>query len=175
MMSAPKSKPPEGTILLIRHGIAADPRPGQTDADRPLTDEGWRKTRAAMRGLLQSGWVPAVAYSSPYRRAAETLVCLTEAIQNAGVEPLPTGTWEGLVPEAEPLAAEAWLLERLRTFKDNSTLAIVSHQPFLGELICRLTGENLEIRKASCTVIERKGGVWLLCKHFRPSELREQA
>ena len=40
------------TLLLIRHGIAEDPRSGQQDADRALTEEGWVRTRAAMKGLV---------------------------------------------------------------------------------------------------------------------------
>ena len=173
-MEPTTSPTPHGTLLLIRHGIAEDPRPGARDAERPLTEEGWKKTRAAMRGLVKSGWVPTVAYSSPYRRAAETLACLTEAVLKASGEAFTTGNWEGCVPEADPAKAESWLLKKLAA-KPGSTLAVVSHQPFLGELVFRLTGENLEIRKSSCTVVERKDGAWSLCRHYRPSELRDKA
>ena len=166
---------PEGTLLLIRHGIAEDPRPGARDAERSLTEEGWKKTRAAMRGLVKSGWIPAAAFSSPYRRAAETLSCLTEAVLKAGLKAFPAGSWEGCVPEGDPRSAEVWLLKKLAAAKPGTTLAVVSHQPFLGELIFRLTGENLEIRKGSCTVVERKDGAWSLLEHYRPAELRGKA
>jgi len=167
--------PFDGTLLLIRHGIAEDPRPGQADADRPLTEEGWQRTRRAMRGLLRAGWAPDAAVASPYRRAAETLACLQEAVLESGRQALRTESWEGLAPEGDPGAAEAFLLRRLRSVGPGSTLAVVSHQPFLGELVFRLTGDSLEIRKASCTVVARAAAGWRLLAHLRPSELRAQA
>lgn len=172
-VSQARPKAPEGTLLLVRHGIAEDPRHGIRDADRALTDEGWRKTRAALRGLVQAGWIPGAAFASPYRRAAETLACLTEAMLKAGFDSIPAGTWEGLVPEADPAKAEAWLLARLRKAGPGAVLAVISHQPLLGELVYRLSGENLEIKKASCTVVERNAGGWSLCRQYSPSELRE--
>ena len=163
---------PESILLLIRHGIAEDPRPGRPDAERGLTEEGWKKTRAAMRGLVKAGWIPDAAFASPYRRAAETLSCLTGAALKRGLEAFPAGTWEGCVPEGDPVKAEAWLLKRMAAAKPGATLAIISHQPFLGELIYQLTGDNIEIKKASCTVVARKDGTWSLKGHFAPSDLR---
>ena len=65
------------TLLLIRHGIAEDGK--GPDAERALSAEGWEKSRAAMKGLVRRGYVPTRGVSSPYRRAAETMVCLQEA------------------------------------------------------------------------------------------------
>ena len=56
---------PMTTLLLIRHGIAEDWRFGHPDAERALTEEGWEKTRAAMRGLVALGHVPDRGISSP--------------------------------------------------------------------------------------------------------------
>ena len=53
-----------------------------------------------MRGLVLRGYVPARGVSSPYRRAAETMVCLKEAT----AEGFPVGCWEGLEPDAGPAA-----------------------------------------------------------------------
>ncbi|HJW08171.1 MAG TPA: histidine phosphatase family protein, partial [Holophagaceae bacterium] len=66
------------TLLFIRHGIAEDWRPGLPDSERGLTEEGWTKTRKAMRGILARGLVPSRGISSPYRRAMETMACLKE-------------------------------------------------------------------------------------------------
>lgn len=169
------SRSPEGTLLLIRHGIAADPGFGRADADRPLTEEGWRRTRAAMKGLLKAGWRPDGACTSPYRRAAESLACLQEAVLKAGAGAIPSDSWAGLTPEGDAAAAEAWLRTRLRAAPAGHVLAVFSHQPFLGELVYRLTGENLEIKKASCTVVERQGEGWALREQFGPAELRDLA
>lgn len=163
------------TILLIRHGAAEDPRPGLPDGDRALTEEGWRKTRAALRGLVRSGFVPDLGASSPARRAVETMACLQEAVLKDTKRSLPFTVWEGLLPEGDAVEAEAWLRERVQDLGGKGTLAVTSHQPFLGELVFWLTGENLEVRKASCTVVDWKNGHWRFRRHYRPSELREKA
>jgi len=159
------------TLLFIRHGIAEDPRPGRKDPDRALTAEGWEKTRAAMRGLVQRGFVPVRGVASPYRRAAETLVCLNEATP----EGFPVGYWEGLQPEGSCGSAEAWLMALLTEAKPGDVLAVVSHQPFLSDLILRLTGASVEMKKASCAVVHFAGGRFDLAAHFTPSELRGEA
>jgi len=155
------------TLLLIRHGIAEDPRPGQRDADRALTEEGWTKTRAAMRGLVARGHVPTRGFHSPYRRAAETMACLQEA---AGDFPMETRV--DLRPDGPPPQVDLWLRGLLSEAGPGEVLALVSHQPFLGELIFHLTARDLEVKKASCTLIRWEGGVWRLERQYQPVELR---
>lgn len=153
------------TLLLLRHGIAEDPRPGQRDADRALTREGWAKTRAAMQGLVARGYTPTRGFSSPYRRAMETMVCLQEA---AGAFPMETSLM--LLPESRPPQADLWL--RGLAAEADGVLVLVSHQPFLGELVFHLTGRSLEVKKASCTVIRWEDGAWRFEGQYQPSELR---
>lgn len=155
------------TLLLIRHGIAEDPRPGQSDSDRALTEDGWRRTRAAMKGLVALGWQPTHGFNSPYRRAAETMTCLQEA---AGA--FPTGTTLALTPEASPAQADLWLRGLMADAKGLGILALVSHQPFLSEFIFHLTGRTTEVKKASCTVIKWEGDRWCFQHHYPPSDLR---
>ncbi|HWQ08350.1 MAG TPA: histidine phosphatase family protein, partial [Holophaga sp.] len=90
------------TLLLIRHGIAEDGK--GSDAERALTVEGWERSRAAMKGVVKRGYVPTRGVSSPYRRAAETMVCLQEATP----EGFPVGYWDGLRPGGNPGKAEDW-------------------------------------------------------------------
>ena len=159
------------TILLIRHGIAEDSR--GPDADRALTAEGWEKTRAAMNGLVKRGYVPTSGVSSPYRRAAETMVCLREATKDG----FPAGYWEGLYPGGSLIKAEAWLraqVHELAQEGEGQVLALVSHQPFLGDLIRHLTGQSIEVKKASCTVLHWGGQNFDFAVHFTPSQLREK-
>jgi len=155
------------TLLLIRHGIAEDPRPGQKDSDRALTEEGWRKTRAAMKGLVALGLRPTKGFSSPYRRAVETMTCLEEA---SGAFPVEASL--GLVPEAHPAKADLWLRGLMAEAGTGEVLALVSHQPFLGELVFHLTGRDVEVKKASCTIIKWEAGAWRFERHLQPSELR---
>jgi phosphohistidine phosphatase len=159
------------SLLFIRHGIAEDPGPGQRDADRALTAEGWAKTRAALRGLVARGYLPTRGVTSPYRRAAETMACLQEAAGRA----FPVEAWEGLAPHGEPGAAELWLRSLLAGLDGDEVVALASHQPLLGELVFHLTRRSLEVKKASCTVVRWENGLWRFERHFTPAELREGA
>ena len=158
-------------LLLIRHGIAEDPRPGRPDSDRALTAEGWEKTRAAMRGLLGRGHHPVLGVSSPFRRAVETLRCLQEAVQGG----FPVETWEGLEPDGHVGLAEAWLMGLLSGAEDGETVVLVSHEPFLSSLVLHLTGAEVEMKKTACSVLSWKGGRFDLEVHFTPAELRGPA
>jgi phosphohistidine phosphatase len=159
------------TLLLIRHGIAENPRHGLRDPDRALTVEGWEKTRAAMRGLVLRGYLPQRGVASPYRRAAETLACLKEAT----AEGFPVACWEGLEPDASLAEAEAWLRGLVAEAQPFDTVALVSHQPFLSDLIQRLTGNSVEMKKAGCAVLHWNGGRFELAARFAPAELRGEA
>jgi phosphohistidine phosphatase len=135
--------------------------------DRALTEAGWVRTRAAMKGLVALGYVPTRGYNSPYRRATETMACLQEA---AGAFPMETAL--GLLPESRPAQADLWLRGLLAEAASDDALALVSHQPFLGDLIFHLTGRSLEVKKASCTVIHWQDGGWRFGRQYQPSELR---
>lgn len=154
-------------LLLIRHGLAEDPRPGQRDADRALTADGWAKTRAAMKGLVALGYVPSRGFHSPYRRAAETMTCLQEA---AGGFPMETRV--ELMPDGRPALVDLWLRGLVAEVRSGDVLALISHQPFLSELIFHLTGCSLEVKKASCTVVRWEDGAWRFERHLSPAELR---
>ncbi|HJV47965.1 MAG TPA: histidine phosphatase family protein [Geothrix sp.] len=155
------------TLLLIRHGIAEDPRPGQKDADRALTEEGWTKTRAALKGLVARGYVPTRGYTSPYRRAAETMACLQEA---AGTFPMETRV--ELQPNGRPAQVDLWLRGLMAEARPGDILALVSHQPFLGDLIFHLTHRQVDVKKVACTVIRWKEGLWHFERQYQPAELR---
>ncbi len=160
------------TLLLIRHGVAEAWRPGTADAGRTLTGEGRIKTRAAMKGLVARGLVPDRGCSSPYRRAVETMDCLAEAVAEASGKVFPMESWEGLEPGGDPAAAEAWLRARATAAGPQARLAVTSHEPFLSLLVAQLTGKRLDVKKASCTVVEWTGEGWRFVKHFTPAELR---
>jgi phosphohistidine phosphatase len=155
------------TLLLIRHGIAEDPLPGQKDADRALTEEGWRKTRAAMNGLLEKGYGPTRGFTSPYRRAAETMVCLQEA---AGAFPMETLV--DLMPDGSPSQVDLWLRGLMAEARTGDVFVLIGHQPFLGDLVFHLTGRAVDMKKAACTVILWETGAWHFERHYQPSELR---
>jgi phosphohistidine phosphatase len=156
------------TVLLIRHGIAEEPRPGLRDPDRGLTLDGWEKTRAAMRGLVARGYLPTRGVSSPYRRAAETLACLKEAT----AEGFPVACWEGLEPGGDMAEAETWLRAVVAEAGPFETIALVSHNPFAADFLRHLTGQSREMKKAGCAVLHCSAGRFELGAHFTPSQLR---
>lgn len=153
------------TILLIRHGIAEDPRPGLADADRALTDLGRQHARAAMAALVARGLRPDQGWCSPYRRAMETLACLEDA---AG--PIPVAVTPILVPSRDPGVAGAWLLAQAAAAPADATIACVGHEPLLGDLVADLTGRGVEMTRAACAVLHWDGA-WSFGAHF-PGEAR---
>ena len=155
------------TLLLIRHGIAEDPRVGLADEDRALTPEGWKRTRLAMAGLVRRGYRPQRGFTSPYRRATDTMACLQEA---AG--PFPLETSLELTPGGRPGQADLWLRGQLAGAGPEEILVLTSHEPFLSSLVFQLTGHSLEFKKAGCVVIRWDNGSWSFERHFQPMELR---
>lgn len=133
-------------LYVIRHGIAEDARAGQADADRELTDDGVRKLRRVARGLRALGWRFDRVLTSPWQRAAQTAELLAPVRRHA-----PVAT-ELLCdrPRAELLALIA---EAGASASDPARIAVVGHQPWLGELLAWLAfgdprhGHAFELRK----------------------------
>lgn len=160
-------------LLLIRHGIAEESRPGLPDAERALTQEGWAKTRAAMAGLVARGCIPSRGISSPYRRAMESMACLKEAAMAIdSAHAFPVGVSDGFTPHGDAEEMDQWLRRLVANARATELIAIASHEPFLSTLIRQLTGQSLDVKKASCTIIEWTGEGWRFERHFKPAELR---
>jgi phosphohistidine phosphatase len=110
-------------LLLVRHAKAAD---GPVDADRPLTERGARRAAALGAWLEQAGLTPDGVLVSPARRAAETWERASAPLVPA-VPPI-------VDPRIYDNTVEA-LLAALRETPDNvRTLAVVGHNPSIGEL-----------------------------------------
>ncbi|MDE3246585.1 MAG: histidine phosphatase family protein [Acidobacteriota bacterium] len=160
-------------LLLIRHGIAEEHRSGEPDTERALSEEGWIKTRAAMAGLVSLGFLPSRGISSPYRRAMESMACLKEAALAVDPKhPFPVGVSDGFTPGADVEEMDHWLRRLVIHAGPAELIAVTSHEPFLSSLIRQLTGQSLDVKKASCTVIEWTGEGWKFERHFKPAELR---
>ena len=59
-------------VYLLRHGIAEDPRPGQADDERALTDEGIERLTQSCKGYRRLVTEPTELHSSPLKRARQT-------------------------------------------------------------------------------------------------------
>lgn len=114
------------TLYLVRHGIAAPARPNTIDADRPLTDEGTRKTMRVAHGLRALDVTPDVILSSPLRRAQET----AEILGSVLAPELPIETYAPLAFGHEPRD----VVGGLRVHRSAQRVMLVGHQPDMGEL-----------------------------------------
>src|SRR4051812_12913332 len=71
-------------IYLLRHGEAlskADPAIG-SDADRPLVDEGIKRTRQSAEGLKNMGITFDAVFTSPWLRARQTAEVACDVLQD---------------------------------------------------------------------------------------------
>jgi phosphohistidine phosphatase len=114
-------------LYLVRHAVAHDRSSERwpNDADRPLTPEGEREFLQAARGLRRVTRPPDLVLSSPFARAWRTAELLTEGAR------WPT-------PEAfQPLEANRpveGVLPALGSYAGHRRIALVGHEPGLGEL-----------------------------------------
>jgi phosphohistidine phosphatase len=145
-------------LYLVRHAIAhdRDPEAWPDDAKRPLTEEGDERFRRAARGLRRV--VPSVdiVLASPYVRAWQTAVILSEEGGWPAPEPCPELEAERPARQVIPVIGR-----RART---TGSLALVGHEPQLSELASRLlTGSEdaaaIEMKKGAvaCLWVEGAG------------------
>ena len=67
-------------IYILRHGIAEDAGPGQSDSERALTSEGKKKLRNVLRAAHEAGVTPALILTSPLKRAVQTAELAAEIL-----------------------------------------------------------------------------------------------
>jgi phosphohistidine phosphatase len=149
-------------VLVLRHAAALDKdeakERGVPDAERPLTKAGRRRMKRVARGLALSVPNLSAIFSSPWGRAVETAKLLRARFK--GLRNVETNA---LLPDAEPEALARCLAECLAGSAGGSSVAVVGHEPHLGEWVswC-LTGPHssgVELRP----IIElRKGGACML-------------
>ena len=132
-------------LYFIRHGLAEDRGDAwPDDTKRPLSDEGMSRMRKAARGLARLGVSPEVVLTSPLLRARQTA-----EIVATGLGPRPSlVNVDSLAPDGTYAAVMADLEKQSR----KSRIALVGHEPMMGELAARLIGSRHPIEF-------KKGGV----------------
>lgn len=113
-------------VLLVRHAIAAPRSSDVRDADRALTVEGRARFTACVRGLDTLGLRLERVFHSPLLRAQETAELLVPLLDPGGETVVSPGL---AAPPSEPLLAEL----------SGRSLALVGHEPWMGELCAWLT------------------------------------
>jgi phosphohistidine phosphatase len=136
-------------IYLLRHGIAEDAQPRQSDSERALTGEGREKLRRVLKRARAAEVVPDVIISSPYRRAVETA---EEAAEVLGYKQKIVLA-QALVPDAAPPGV--W--DEIRAHKHESSVLLAGHEPLLSSTVSYLLGSPalmLDMKKAALVRVD---------------------
>src|ERR1700682_3499287 len=136
-------------LYLIRHGIAEERGDAwPDDGKRPLTAEGTSRLRKSVRGLVRLGVAFEVILTSPFLRARQTADVVASVY-----DPRPhIVTAESLAPGGSYHAAVTDLEKQAR----RTRIALVGHEPGIGELAARLGGcrPPLELKKGAICRID---------------------
>lgn len=114
-------------LILVRHAIATEREasPDLDDAARPLTPAGIRRFRRAARGFARLQITVDEVWTSPLLRAVQTAELLVQAMGR----PNSTRT----ASELEPGGSFDALLARLGGAATLTCVALVGHEPYLGD------------------------------------------
>lgn len=119
-------------LFLIRHGVAAERGDAYPDdAKRPLTGRGVAGLRREARGLAVLGVAFDQVLTSPLVRARQTADVLAPELGSA-----PIANVASLAPGGK----YADLLDDLTRYARREAIALVGHEPDMGELARRLLG-----------------------------------
>jgi len=117
-------------LYVIRHAQAEASGPGVPDADRPLTPQGREDFRRSVAELRRLGVATLRVLTSPLVRAQETA-----AILEAELPTPPVRVCEALSPQSSLENLVSVLAEEVFSMP----LAVIGHQPTLGQLLALLT------------------------------------
>lgn len=136
-------------VLIVRHAKAEERGLLKRDALRPLTPEGRKDMRKAARSLKSLVSAIDVLAVSPLARARQTGEILADVFGGPAVTEIAQ-----LTPGAPAPELLAWLQEQ----SAEATIALVGHEPDLGNLVgYLLTGNNhsfIELKKGAACLVE---------------------
>lgn len=140
------------SIVLLRHGIAEDAAPGQSDESRALTAEGHARMKQIGRGLERAFPRAQVVYASPLVRAQQTAQWVAKAYRlRVKVE-----TTEVLVPSGTPRQLAEFLEAQAER-----RIILVGHEPNLSTNLLALMGASdraaVEFRKGGAACVRLFG------------------
>lgn len=136
-------------LYLVRHGIAENRgEDWPDDSKRPLTNGGIAKLRKQARGLVALDVTFDQIISSPLVRTRQTADVLAEVVKGKP----PITTTDALAPAGTPAA----VIQEIGRHARKARLALVGHEPNLGELAAQLIGAKapLEFKKGGICRID---------------------
>jgi len=152
-------------IYFLRHGDAADKAAGQSDAERPLTEEGMKQARQAAEWFAKHQIEFDAIVSSPLLRAVQTAEPIAEALN------MELGSDRRL--SGGQLTVEA-LADLVSELDRPHSLLLVGHEPDFSTIIGELIGGEVEMKKAAIALVRCesiKAGAGTLAA-LVPSKLR---
>jgi phosphohistidine phosphatase len=161
-------------LYLIRHGVAEERgKDWPDDSKRPLTPDGIARLRKAARGLnaVDVGFDQIV--TSPLVRTRQTADVFAETLKSKPSVSMS----DALAPAGTPAA----VLQELAKHMRKGRIALVGHEPNIGELAARLIGARspLEFKKGAICRIDFEvfppKGIGQLRWFVTPRMLREIA
>jgi phosphohistidine phosphatase len=136
-------------LYLIRHGVAAERGDNYPDdAKRPLTNDGVQKLRKEAKALVALDITLDIILTSPLVRTRQTAEVIAAVFRN----PPPIVN----MPSLAPGSAHNAIIEELAKHHRRHHIALVGHEPGIGELAGRLLGVRrpLEFKKGAICRID---------------------
>ena len=136
-------------LYLIRHGVAAERGSDYPDdSKRPLTSDGISRLRKQAKALAQLDVEFDQIIASPLVRTKQTADIFAQALPSSP----PVVLSDSLAPAGTPSAVFQELGKHMR----RARIALVGHEPNLGELAARLIGARtpIEFKKGAICRID---------------------
>jgi|SRR5688572_8684344 phosphohistidine phosphatase len=136
-------------LYLIRHGLAADRGPDYPDdSKRPLTSRGIAALKREAKALNELKIDFDLIITSPLVRTRQTADILAEGLAS---KPAVTSS-DSLAPAGTPAA----VMHELAKHHRKARIALVGHEPNVGELAARLIGARspIEFKKGAICRID---------------------
>ncbi len=136
-------------LYLIRHGIAEERGPEYPDdSKRPLTSKGMSMLRREAKALNGLGVTFDLIITSPLTRTRQTAAIFAEHLEGK-----PTVSQsDALAPAGTPAA----VMQEIARHARKARIALVGHEPNIGELAARLIGARspIEFKKGAVCRID---------------------
>jgi phosphohistidine phosphatase len=143
----------EMDLFILRHGEAGKRlSSGSSDFDRPLTIAGKREVTDIAKSLQELGLKFNFIITSPLTRAYQTASLVAMAFKSEN----NMESWEELKPEGNRKELYRKLSQK---FKQDSSVLIVGHEPYLSSLISEAIFEGNPVGTAGGRIVLKKAGL----------------
>lgn len=136
-------------LYVMRHGEAADRgKDYPDDSKRPLTSQGIARLRKEAQALNELGVAFDQIIASPLLRTRQTADVIADVLKSKP----PVSTSDALAPAGSSTS----VIQELGKHMRKARIAIVGHEPNIGELAARLIGSRvpLEFKKGAICRID---------------------